>query len=815
MTWSRGYLSVLVGFVCALGVFAQGRPSRDTTVVFKDGFVIKGKVDESVREIIYDSASGRPFVIPSGNFSIDDHVRRILFTPTNVHKVFHPKASDKAPMQIVRLKSVLQTRDILGGWELTYGAWTDKGEREISVKTYKGTLPDPMVQKIGLLTPHYMMAVTELYRWDLMYFTPEFGPELTRKILLQVFREKKDLRELKDAEKYTQIAAFMLEAGWFKAAEDELVGIIENYPNDKKIAEEMLTKLRQTRTNLYAEGIKKASEVGQHYEAIERLSVVDNKEIQKYISADHRLMAQDLKVKYEKSKTDIEQAKSYLKDFAELAKNAPTWVRACEFIGEELNHDTLGKLETFMPFAEQYMKDRKEKRKPTQSLEEVLAIAATGWLQGNQNAEPDAKNALQMIKARDFLVEYLKTDNELQRSKQVAAFKQYNELPIDVIARLVRMLPPPAPDNKKASTEIQTMTIEAPDSDGGSYLLQLPPDYHPHRAYPVALLLQSGRDKADDMLRRFSEEGAKHGFILAAPLWAGGKVLRAKFEGSAKERAVVIDTLRDLRRRFHVDSDRAYLFGWEDGAKLAFDVGLSHPDQFAGVAVMNGSLQPFTRRFYWPNAQYLPFYIVEGDRNGNNPKLMRDLHKEWNRAPYNCLYFEYKGRSSEWYGMEVAKIVDWMSRKKRHHPQKEMGVASRSGGLGEEFRSSRSSESRFYWLKAEAIAEKNQVDHRTVKWGTNFQPATFQASLSVGNDKDSKGNAKIWNQVSINARGVRGLTLMITPGMMDLSKPLQIRVNGEARGGQRMIQPSIETMLEELYRTGDRQRLVIAAVEIK
>ena len=46
---------------------------------------------------------------------------------------------------------------------------------------------------------------------------------------------------------------------------------------------------------------------------------------------------------------------------------------------------------------------------------------------------------------------------------------------------------------------------------------------------------------------------------------------------------MVIDTLRDLRRRFQVDSDRVFLFGWEQGADAALDIGMSHPDQFAGV----------------------------------------------------------------------------------------------------------------------------------------------------------------------------------------------------------------------------------------
>jgi hypothetical protein len=50
---------------------------------------------------------------------------------------------------------------------------------------------------------------------------------------------------------------------------------------------------------------------------------------------------------------------------------------------------------------------------------------------------------------------------------------------------------------------------------------------------------------------------------------------------------------------------------------------------------------------------------------------------------------------------------------------------------------------------------------------------------------------------------------------MDLSKPVEIFVEGRAVGGMRTVVPSLETMLEELYQTGDRQRLFVAKIDIK
>jgi predicted esterase len=429
-------------------------------------------------------------------------------------------------------------------------------------------------------------------------------------------------------------------------------------------------------------------------------------------------------------------------------------------------------------------------------------------LQGKQSAEPDVKMALKLAKGREFLIEYLTTDNSLKRTNLLSAFLRDNELPIDVMGRLIRMIPPVAPHDKLGA-DMQTLKT----ADGGAYFLQLPPDYHHQRAYPVLILLNSGRDAADETLQRFAEEAAKFGFILAAPQWTGKGAFKGKVQPGARAQQLVLDTLSDLRRRFQIDSDRVFLFGWEDGGGLAFDVGLGHPDLFAGVAPMNGVFTPFTKRFYWPNAQYLPFYVIDGERNGGNARIMRDLFKDWTKVPYNCIYVEYKGRASEWYGLEIPKMLNWMSRKKRYSPLKEIGRANFTNTLGEEFHSTRNTDNRFYWLSCESIADRCQADHTEQKPPT-FKPATFQANLSVGNKSEKGGVAKIWNQADVRVSGVKKLSFWITPGLIDLSKPLSIRVNGQEVGRPRTIAPSLETMLEELYRTGDRQRLFVAKIDL-
>lgn len=805
----------------ALSAAASAQPRRDAIVIFKDGFDIKGKVEETVRDYIWDKDSGRSFPVFSGNFFLDDHVRKIQFSPHQVTKVYQPKDGEvKQPVEIKRYEVYRQDLSLLKEFQLDkIDPWGDDGKRKVFILNTANKRTIPMTQKVALLTPHHIMVITDTYQWNQMYFTDEFGPELTRKFLWQIFSERKQLKELSEGQKLVEIANFMQQAGWYKDTERELKRIIEDCPSEKKTAEEMLEKLNQEKANLFVENIERAANVGQHGVALERLAVYDRADYQKIVRPALAISASDLKAKYVKAKTDIEQVKKYLQEMPALTKkNEPAWTKATAFIADELNPDTIDRLETFLLFAQQYEADKKAKKQPNQSAEEVLALAVTGWLQGKQAAEPDVKMALKLAAGREFLIEYLTTENALKRASLLSAFTRANDLPIDVMGRLAKMIPPVAPHDAKLLTpKMQTLKIETGFGAGGTYHVQLPPDYHHQRAYPVLILLHSGRDTADETLERFSEEAAKYGFILVAPQWTGkgGLFKGNKVQPGAKQQQLVLDTLTDLRRRFQIDSDRVFLWGWEDGGGLAFDVGLGHPDLFAGVAPMNGVFTPYAKRFYWPNAQYLPFYIIDGERNGGNAKIMRDVMKDWTKVPYNCIYVEYKGRGSEWFGLEIPKVLNWMSRKKRYSPLKEIGRRNFSSKPEEEFHSTRGSDNRFYWLSCESIADRYLLDtaEQRLPFPT-YVPATFQANISMANKSKKDGTSDIWTMADLRVTGAKKISFWITPGMIDWSKPLLIRLNGQEVGRPRNLTPSMETMLEELYRTGDRQRLFVAKIDL-
>ncbi len=794
---------------------AAAQAGRDAIVMFKDGYYVKGKVVEK-RDFIVDPATGKSIDIPaaSGLIYVDDLVRQIYFSPSQVQAdggIIPLKPGDVAAQMVLKRYDWYRRNDmILPGWEFeSISAWNDKWLRTVKVNTHLGSKYLELEQRILAMTPQAMHVLTKGYNWDLCYMTQELGPQQVRKLAYAYFETKKDMKE---ADKLANVARFLQQAGWPEAAEKELLELMEKLPGEKKEAEEFLKNVREQLVGAFIEDMERRAQVGQHQEVQEKLKVYDGKNLGAVATAKQQLAVQDLKTKYETAGTQLELARKLLKELPPVLKeDAPAfWKDAAAALREELTADTLGRLETFLDFGKLHLDKLKDQQKPEQTTEEILALAVTGWLQGNQAAEPDPKMAQKLFEGRQFLLEYLKKGGVAARNDALSGFFQKNNLPVDVVARLIRQLPPSHAHDKLGS-DVQKLRTDVPETEAANYLIQLPPNYSHQRSYPVLMVLHGAREDAETLMKRWEEQAFRHGFILVAPLWSDG--LTATYEYSAREHAVALTVLRDLRRKFQMDSDRVFLFGWEQGAEMAFDVGLSHPDQFAGVLPVNGTLRGFPAR-YWPNAQYLPFYVVEGSRNGANPKATRSVFKDWVRCQYASLYIEYKGRGSEWYAGELPHMMNWMSRKKRLHPQRQVGRYHTGGspGSAEEFRTMRECDNHYYWLSTDQLAKGNINDFH--KWNNRILPATLQGELRVGNELEKSG-AKIWSQFNLRTSGLKQVTLWLEEGMIDFAKPVRVRVNGDQIGADRVIAPNMGTLLEELATTGDRQRLCFARVDVR
>lgn len=794
-------------------VSAQGQlgAGTDGYIIFKDGFSIHGKVIQQ-KQFELDPASGAAYTVPSptGFTFIDDDVRRIYFPPGQIAETVRLKPGELTKDQIMLTRNAISFKKplLMPKWRFEPLPPFDKfWEREVRVTTV--TSGFPMHQRIVQLSPQRMRIRSKTHEWEMNFLTSEIQLDELKKLLVDYFETNPNFAKFTKDDKDFIRANFYQQMGRLDDAETLAKGILEKAPENKKKIEEFFDLIQKERSKKFAAEIEPLAAARQHRTLIERLAVYEKDEqLAAKVPQKVKLHLQELKNKYEGDDEKLVKVRETLK-YLMSRKPEPRgfWLTAGETILKELNYDTLQRLDTFVTFAEQYRRDVDKGQSSPIPLEGILALAVNGWHLGNIAAEPDVKLAQNLWKGRQLVREFMKADTIGQRELLVSTWVKEANLPIDVVARMLQNLPPPNA-LEKLSSDVMTLDLELPDGPTGSYLVQLPPDYHHERPHPL-LVLVHGREEADVLIKRWAPYAAEHGFILAAPLWQ--KVSKF-YNFSDREHTYFMNCLKDLKRRFQVDTDRVFLFGWAQGGEIAWDIGLAHPDQFAGVLPMCGVPQIFAKK-YWQNAQNLGLYIVDGDKSGNGPTITRGMFKEFIRCTYNAYYLEYKGRANELFVGEFEPMMDWMSRKKRQYPTRQLGNYSTSGAIAEEFRSFRQVDNRFYWLSSDFINDNNTQDYSN--WVQYRAPAMFQGTISVHNEGDSKGNARIWTQVAVRVSGMKQVTVWLAPSMIDFAKPLQIRLNSQLIGQPRVITPNIGTMLEEYFLNADRQRLYYAKVELK
>jgi pimeloyl-ACP methyl ester carboxylesterase len=803
---------------------------RADLIIFKDGFVLEGKVKQQQETIIEPGAG--VFSAPKDSFWIDDGARRIFFSRKQVAE---PSKTDKERYaDAVVLMRAIRPQNQFKVPSGRFGAispWNEKWDRTLTLDALRADgkiKPLQLAQHLSILTPYFMRVDCRDYRWAPHYLTRELERESVRGVLLS-HPDLKLTGAKTDVAKRFRLFQFFVQAGWFDMAQAELDDIEKELPEEKTKITDARTQLKKAVLVEFVDLLELANKNGRHQWVQARLpgAVVQ--------ATDENLAARvrTLQTAYEASARNLAQARNLLNTLpAEIPEGAQQnfFQEVATTILSELTQDNVGRLEPFVSLAKLAQNQKALNQTPDYTPAQLLSAGLSGWVMGGTNAEAKVEHAQRLWKARTFALAYLATHDAQDRQQLLAAYQRSQPLACDEIAQLLRFLPPTDPFELTALTlgpwaagalplpyaslfwalyglqqtapnSQYTLQVELPwrSRRGASYLVQLPPEYHHGRNYPVLFVLHEATEKPEDILRRFSALAAQHGYLLVAPQWNLSS--REGYNYSAIEHLAVTETLLDLRRRFQVDSDRVFLAGFGEGANMAFDVGLAHPDLFAGVVVLAGRPQYFAR-MYWPNAQYLPFYVVSGDLDADGYKDNRAEFDRWLPPAhgYPSLFVLYKGRGQEWFGGELPNIFDWMDRKKREAPTTTLGRSGNGTSFGDEFQSMRPADNHFYWLSGDDMNERQKNDRRG--WNKVVVPASFQAQVSGG------------SQINVNVRGFKKITVWLGEGTIDYEKPVTVYLNQRLALANRKVTPNLGTLLEDVYQRGDRQRRFWAKLEL-
>jgi pimeloyl-ACP methyl ester carboxylesterase len=763
-------------------------------VFLRDGTVLRGRVYRE-GQLHRDPASGNLVWLADtqGFYLVADGARRIAFSQKNVHLAL-PDSQPSSGQQGFRFPRQLN----VFGFSPTLnrvpafteiGPWIASERPQVNgSRVLKGEfLPglNQRVQYITSVTPEAIQAATTEMRWTASYRPDEFDRATLLSILRHHLRSRKPTPSA--WEQGLSLFRYCLQTGWLEEAEAELANL-RNLPEaNTETLVELEQQLRQAQADRIAQRLEWAYAGGQ-YRAVEELL---GHFPSAYASEKALRQARTIQVKLQERRQQLETTRRLLES---VRQAAPHFLpEAVQEISAYLNLDTCSRLDAFRRLALQEERLRQQGKSPQLTAEQLLALAVSGWTVGDRLAEANLETAEQLWRDRQMVQQILLQDHPRERLALMEKLRNMRSQDLDLLVQMLRELPPP---RVESNPPVQLTWLTTLDGQRQRYLVQVPLEYHPHRRYPVLLVLPDAGEDTRQAIEPWRKAAQERGYILVSVPWAGP--VQSSYRWSAAEQVPVLAVLRDLRRRFAVDASRLFVFGMGEGGSLAFDLGMSHPDLFAGVVVMSGRPGPH-QGTYWTNGQYLPFYVVEGELDGpkrdgsppanEGPAQWRALFRNWVQAGFPSLYIEYDGRGREFFAGEIPDIFEWMRRKQRHATPPELGRPQILGAYGNrDFVGIRPEDDRFYWLSLPNAPGKHRLAAQAGQ-GNRIQIAT--------------------------SPNVRRLHVWLNSDLVDFNQPIRVHLVSAQKVWQVQVQPDLRVLLEDFYQRGDPEQLFVARLELE
>lgn len=791
--------------VALVGCLMMPPTAHAIHVFLKDGRVLRGKVveitglSERLENPNQNTGAVRAILL------INDDLRRTFISQRQIQAIREEEASE-APEKFLVWQHVRQ-----GGQEIAsmgpivrITPFSEHGRRIITINSSKGQVN--LIQGITELTPHYakvegIVSDQSKFVSDMRIATTSIPHETLDKILRGQIDES-------DPEQRKRLASFYVQAERYEAATKELEAITAQF-DDADIREQLaptVRALKQMSSRRLLKELELRRSAGQHTFVYTKLKSFPADGVAGEILQQVRDMIDQFDKEIGQRKVILDKIDELLAKVEIEADRQKIGVIRNE-LENHLNFNTLERMAAFAALAGD----------ETMLPQERLALAVSGWLVGSDQALVNLPVALSMLEVRSLVREYLTVPDTLGRARILGEIRAQEAGTPLYVARLIRQMLPllNLPDPQPEKPGYFELSVEGPDGAPIPYWVQVPPEYDPLRRYPVIVTLNGAgttpQHQVDWWAGAWQKGGwragqaSRHGYIVVAPQWTTEH--QKTYEFSAREHGAVLYALRDAYRRFSFDTDRVYLTGHSMGGNAAWDIGLAHPDLWAGVVPIVARTDAYNT-FYWENAELLPFYVVSGELDGDKMvQNARDLDRYLKRG-YPVTVVEYIGRGHENFSDEIQNIFEWMGRYKRNFYPKEFTT-----------KSMRPWDNFFWWVELSDMPPKSMV------LPTDWPPVG-------GRTVETTARVTEGNSIYVTS-GAGRVTVWLTPEMLDFDKPTTITINGQRvttaapqeTGGRsasdrrkrtsrlRFAQPDLETLLEDVRTRGDRLHPFWAKVE--
>lgn len=626
-----------------------------------------------------------------------------------------------------------------------------RAARKIEVQTGEGAIE--IAQGVLLLRPDFLQVASLDIAWDYGLLIDEVSDES----LMSLLDSATNPLALQDL---LSRVGFLIKANRLELARFEMKRLTENFPEQKDRVEAFEKDLNNLTALKALREIRERKRAGQHdlVRGI-ALKIRDSalvKDATKDQADDLLFEYEQLKTRYDEIVFQLEQLEGDLEEF-DAARVRPLR----PVLQSELRVETIDRLEGF----ERSLDD------DTLTPAEKLAIAYSSWVAGPDNGTSDIDDAVDYWTLRAAVLDFARADNRYQRDERFAVVESIEGVDIKDLEALIPLLPPVAPPTDIAPGGTQSLTTPS----GVDYTLVLPPEYSPARSYPVLIALHD-RGLTPELEAKWWAGSAgrqdlaqRRGYIVAAPNYLGTD---SRLDAKTHDR--IEDVLVDLRRRFRVDSDRAFLVGHGQGADVVWDAGLARPLTWAGLVPIGGRCSPSVKAS-WENAAYTQIYAVNGGLDartfGHNASTLQRMME--NR--HNIVLCEYINRGREPYSAEKPRIFDWMLlQQRRPLPTKIDAKVFDATDTA--------------WMWYRPAGRSNLVAPNP---GERPPGQRLDASVTLGN--------------KIYLASQPG-TVMLSPRVVDYQKRVRFQYGGQTLK-TRLLEPSMKTMLEDFALRGDRECL--------
>ncbi|MCB9951320.1 MAG: hypothetical protein H6824_10095 [Planctomycetaceae bacterium] len=641
------------------------------------------------------------------------------------------------------------------------------GRRTVSLTSKHGDIH--IIQGITKVRPDWVLVEGLNHDWEYRLDTKVVPDEVLQAIVEQATDQQ-------NSEERKHAVMFFLQADKPRLAQQELERLGEDFPELAEWCRAYKQSIAELSARLGLNELKLRRLSGQHQLAnfIARQVPVDE------VSADVALEAQEIVATYDKALEDRDRALMWLDLLhAKIPEETAAELQGMRArLRDEMHVETLERLVPFLRVVED----------ETLTPDQKLALAYSGWVLGAPEAVEELKVAQNLWAARFLVLEYIRSDNDLRRDEILEELQNLEGVSVSRVAEMVGQLPMAFETPVTESSVVEEVTFSSDSGDAErQYSLMLPPEYSPHLAYPMLVVLSSGGQDEVSAVKWWAGDAQqqgwaqRRGYIVIAPHYLDKET--GEYDYSTESNALVRDCITHVRKRYRVDSDRVFIAGHGMGADATYDVALSAPDLFAGAITIAGKIERHAL-FLWENGHQLAWYVVGGERDRdttehNATSLNRMLVKR-----QDMIYCDYKSRGYEGYGEEQERIFEWMQTKRRKSLAE---VADFDVG------SLRMSDNQFHWLAAHSMPPQLFPPLPANGRATGVSVRPFKAHVAVG------------GPIYLQHPG-KSTTFWLSPEFISFEDRHRISINGRVVFNS-FISPSMEDLLEDLRIRGDRERL--------